>query len=543
MQENVMELADLFPLPPDLEEKFRPEALQLYNEWRIQILKDIPALSQLSKEEAQAAIHKYLIDPEKESFQKYANEMAEWLWYCTQNQNVPFSILRPMVYLPTREIAQLLRQAFDRKAKEIDEQRRAQEAKAAEEEEEKDMRLKIKAATKALNPPIEKAERYLDKNEYQKFHDSAARALLSYATHGEEYIHDPQSLAYLRWVKEINARQNAEEQKKVAEEKAKQYNRAFNKELRRLKAELLKDKQDTESYLRAHAGDRRYLPYSFAFKSSAQEEQRRDAIVERKVAEIVHPQFIKFITNRHRTRYFLVPFARFRAEDVFLLNFYFKVYAVVEIEVWMEPGEGNIEGYVFTFPWIEEKTDYGPYLREVRTPELVGYEYLLLTPSDLGHYFWRSLPLVLVKGLMAGELEPVGTSIMELSENFTTYSVNGLDDEVVIPERFADYLKELGGIEAMVAAGVIGDKVASVIKKCLERPLALPSLPALPVGDALGFEKDEFISALTGLGIPRKDAEQLLALTPKDLPLPEAVRLALQNYKDQMSHKGDNEIT
>jgi hypothetical protein len=173
----------------------------------------------------------------------------------------------------------------------------------------------------------------------------------------------------------------------------------------------------------------------------------------------------------------------------------------------------------------------------------VGWRYLLLMPSDLGHYFWRSLPLVLVKGLMAGELEPVGTSIIELSENFTTYSVNGLDDEVVIPERFADYLKELGGIEAMVAAGVIGDKVTSVIKKCLERPLALPSLPALPVGDALGFEKDEFISALTDLGITRKDAEQLLALTPKDLPLPEAVRLALQNYKDQMSHKGDSEIT
>jgi hypothetical protein len=538
-----MELADIFPLTPDLEKQFRLEALQYLNEWRAEILRDIPELSQLSKEESEADIHKYLTDPEKASFQKYTNDIAEWLWDCTKNLNVPFFISLPIVYLPKREIKQLLRQVYDRKAQETEEQRRAEEAKAAEEEKKRDNHRRVEEAMQALNPPLEKAKRYLDDSEYQQFFNSAVGALISYATRGEDYVRDPQSLNYLQWVDEINARQNKEQLKKRAEEKATKYNHSLNKELTRLKAELSKEKQDTESYFKANAGDRRYLPYSFAFKSSTQEEQRRDTIVNQKVSEVVHPQFSKFIATRYRTNYFLLPFAEFCAEDVFLLSFFFRVYAVVEVEVWIEPGEDTIEGYVFTFPWIEEKTDYGPYLREVRKPELLGCRYLLLTPSDLGHYFWRSLPLVLVKGLMSSEMEPEGTSIVELAENFTTYSINGLDDEVVIPERFTEYLKELGEIEGMVDAGVIGDKVASVIRKRLEQPLTTPASALPGGGDASCFGKEDFISALTGLGIPRKDAEELFALTPGNSPLPDAIRLALQNYKERLSHKGANEIT
>ncbi|MBM4447385.1 MAG: hypothetical protein FJ023_08595 [Chloroflexi bacterium] len=530
-----MELADIFPLKPDLEKQFRPEALEHLNEWRAEILKDVPELSQLSKDEAEADLHKYLTDSEKAGLQRYSKEIAEWLWHCTRNQNIPFFMSLPLIYLPKSEIKRLIRQTYDRKAKEAEEERRAQEAKLAEEEQERNMQRRIQTAMKGLNPPEEKAQRYLDKNEYRQFNDSAARALISYTTHGENYLSDPQSLPYLRWVEEIKARQDKEERRKRAGEKAKQYNRAFNKELARLKAELLKEQQDTESYFKAHVGDLLYLPLTSAFVSSAQGEQRRDAIVEQKVAEIFNRQFDNIITTRHRTSYFLIPFAEFCADDVLHLKFFFNVYAVVEVEVWLEPGEGTIDGFIFTFPWIEHKTDYGMYLEMAPKTQLLGYQYLLLTPSDLGHFFWRSLPLDLVIGLMSGEMEPEGTSIIELSENYTTYSVDGLDDEVVILERFIEYLKELGGIEGMVDAGVIGDKVASVIRKRLEKPQALPAPPLLLGGDASCFEKEEFVSALTGLGIPRKDAEELFAVTPTNIPLNDAIRLALRNYKDHIS--------
>ena len=538
-----MELADVFPLTPDVEKEIRPEALKHYNEWRAEILKDIPELSQMSKEEVEADIQKYLTDTEKASLQKYLKDIAEWLWECTKNQNVPFYISLPIVYLPALESKRLLRQAYERKARETEEKRRIEEAKAAEEQKKKDAQRRAEAAMKALNPPVEKAQRYLDENEFQQFSDSVVETIVASATRGEHYVRDPRALRYFQWVDEISARQIKEEREKGAQEKAKKYNHSLNNEVTRLKAELCKEKQDTESYFNAHVGNRRYLPYTFAFVSSAQEEQKRDAIVKQKVDEIVHPQFSKFISPRHRTSYFLLPFAEFCAEDILLLNFYFKVYAIVEIEVWLEPGQGTIDGYVFTFPWIEHRTDYGTHLTKAQKPELLGCQYLLLTPSDLGHIFWKSLPLVLVKGLMAGELEPEGTSIIELAENLRTYAIKGFDDEVVIPDIFTEYLKELGGIEGMVNAGVISNKVASVIKNRLAQLLTLPTSPSPIDRSAWCFEEEEFISTLTGLGVPRKDAEDLLPLIPRNLLLPEAIRLALQKYKDVMSHKGANGIT
>jgi len=41
----------------------------------------------------------------------------------------------------------------------------------------------------------------------------------------------------------------------------------------------------------------------------------------------------------------------------------------------------------------------------LQAPEFLGYYYLVLTPKDLGGYsFWQSIPLVLLRGLLNGEI-------------------------------------------------------------------------------------------------------------------------------------------
>jgi hypothetical protein len=538
-----VELNDVFPLPPDVEREIRPEALKHYNEWRVDILKDVPELSQLSQEESEADIRQYLTDAEKARLQKYLIEIAEWSCECTRNKHIPFFISIPIVHLPMLESRHLIRQVYERKAQEAEEKRMIEAAKVAEEEKKKECDRRVEAAKKALNPPIDKAESYLNADEFKQFFGSAAEAVVAYALCGEGYVRDPRSLPYLRWLDEIGARQNEQERQQGAREKAQRYNHSLNNEVTRLKAELYKEKQDTESYLKAHVGGGRYFPQSFAFKLLPQDQQKRDTIVKKKVDEIVPQQYIQFIRTRYRTRYYHSPFAEFCAEDVLLLNFFFKVYAVAEIEIWLEPGEVTIDDYVFAFPWVEHGSDYETCLTKEQKPELLGYRYLLFTPSDLGQVFWKSLPLVLVKGLMAGEVEPEGTSIIESGEKLTTYTVDGYDNDVVVPERFTEYLKEVGGIEGMVTAGVINKKVAEIIMKRLAQPLALPT-PQSPRSRSISsFGEVEFISTLTSLGLPRRYAEDLLQLVPRNLPLSEATRIALQKYRDLMSNKGNNENT
>jgi len=145
--------------------------------------------------------------------------------------------------------------------------------------------------------------------------------------------------------------------------------------------------------------------------------------------------------------------------------------------VWLKPGQKIFGGYLFNLPWKQEKG----YSIPQQEPEFLGYDYVLLGPEDLGGYgYWQTIPLVLIAGLMRGELEPDGTTILEASERNITYSIKGFADEIVIPEPFAGYLRQIGKIDQMVSMGILDQRVASIVEKTLgqseaEREASLPS--------------------------------------------------------------------
>ena len=145
------------------------------------------------------------------------------------------------------------------------------------------------------------------------------------------------------------------------------------------------------------------------------------------------------------------------------MAFTFDVFAIVETDVWLKPGQKEFNGYVFDFPLREGKES-----SSVKTKEFLGYYHLILTPEEFGGWsFWQNIPLVLFKGLLSGETRPSGTVITSASNDEMTYEVEGFEEEVEIPTQFAEYLERIGSIHEMVGMGVMTEKVGNIITAAL----------------------------------------------------------------------------
>jgi hypothetical protein len=177
----------------------------------------------------------------------------------------------------------------------------------------------------------------------------------------------------------------------------------------------------------------------------------------------VPTEFRPFIASKCWRSFSLLPSADYILKEVPCLSFIFDVFAVVETGVWLKPGQKKFNGYVFDFPWREEKES-----SSVKTQEFLGYHHVVLTPEDLGGWsFWQDIPLVLLKGLFSSESQPSGTVIISASDDDMIYEVEGFGEEVEIPTKFAEYLERIGSIDEMVGMGVMTEKVGNIVKAAL----------------------------------------------------------------------------
>jgi len=123
-----------------------------------------------------------------------------------------------------------------------------------------------------------------------------------------------------------------------------------------------------------------------------------------------------------------------------------------------------------------------------------------------------AVPLLpgLVEALSKGELEPEGAEIVERAPGYTIYRVNGWDKEWRVPDAF------LGFLWALAEKGKGWEGLFDLWScRVLERmPKALPSgtAPSLP---SAGIGEEEFMLALTGLGLTKTTAKEILKKSRK----------------------------
>ena len=444
-------MAEILSLKPEDEKRLHPEAAKWLNNWMAEIESEVP-LQELSDDD----LNTLLSDDERRDFIRYKDEITGGLARCI-NMDEASAIIGLSLgafkldsLLPMWNIKSLLKKAYNRKE---EEQRKREREK------------RWHVAGEAVNPPINEAKRYLNDEEYDKFIQAALEAIEVYLKKGEDYLDDVGTFEYRWWLEKIKGRKEEERRQIAAKLEAQGYNQRLNKEKARLKALLCPTTKDPESYFKKEIEDCRYTGQSFHQFLSSEEEHAFDRTIvdigTRKLDEIISSDFRQFIDGKCWRSYFLLPSAEYNLEGLPCLDFMFDVFAIVEVRVWLKPGQKNFGGYVSNLPWREE----GGYSVVLQEPEFLGYHYLVLTPKDLdGYSFWQSIPLVLLKGLLNGETKPNGTTISATSDDMITYKIPKFKEEVVIPDSLAGYLKNIGNIDQMVSIGIITEKVGSIVK-------------------------------------------------------------------------------
>jgi len=331
-----------------------------------------------------------------------------------------------------------------------------------------------------------------------------------------------------RWIQQ-------QQQEQEAERKRDEYAKELNVQLNNFKATLSHKKRRIR-----FPKDPRDLDYDFFHLLPANSKASYRGAARECVRELIPDSLSLFITFDHILFYRLLPCAEYSLVDgVPCLNIGFEVDLVIKAEFWLKPGKVAINGYEFELPLVEHPVNIklekqlissSSYIAPLREPTFLGYSNLVLSTDELqldelGYEFWQIIPCVLIQGLMEGNSEPEGCTIIEAYEGWTIYQVDDFDEEVKMPHSFGRYLREMGGWDSLRERGIITDEIMGTVQRAMAR-VKVEQLPQLGTS-----EGNQIVEALISLGTPKDQAKtaanDVLQNYP-DVSLEEKVKLAIQ---------------
>ena len=449
-------MVQILSLRPEDRQRLNGHALERFNDWQDRILTKAPQLRPLSIEQTRAHLRTYLHDNELTEFGKCLTDIARWLSGCmgTGDGYFPYAY-DTEVTAPMGRVESLIRRAF-------------QNAETERRKKEYDDRWC--AAFVSMKPPTDDAEKYLSDKENDEFTLAMGKAVEAYLEKGTAYLTDLRTFDYAWWLEKTQQRKEEEARKLQAIHAADEYNHRLNQEMANLTSQLDDEQRELASYFRAEIQDRRYTNHNFDYVLSKEDEMSFDptlvSVANRRLGQLLSndlPHFVP-LPSRYYRLYFLSPTANYRLEKVPCIDMSFDVFAAASGEIWLKPGKKSFNGYEFALPCMEESSG----LVALEKPRFLGYYHLVLAPEDLGgHVFWRSIPLVLLKGLLNGETRPDGCTISAASGSVTTYRVQGFEKEVDVSDKFVEYLKSVGSINEMVNMGIMTEKVGNIVRVAL----------------------------------------------------------------------------
>jgi len=414
-------------------------------------------------------IETFLSDNEKDELQRQKNEIEMAPLSCINPDAASPGLLFKSAFGPAflmmqlrsftaaEAIKSLLRKAYERKA-----------AARPEPMRKKNELARRTRAFEALNPPMALAGKYVtDPDECLRFEMSISGAVDAYLETGELYRCHEKAKEYGQCLKMIEDRQQEEARKQRAQSAVEAYNRRLNEEIRELTTHLYQEERNLSSYFRATARDKRYSGHSFDYILSEKERRALDpilvSVVDKQLERLFSEDLRQFIVLplKYYRRYYPLPSASYSCEEVPCLDFSFDIFAVSYAKVWLKPGKKSFDGFDFPLPSVQGKNG----LSLLKNQMFLGYYYSISGPEELNvNVFWKSIPLILLKGLLDGEIRVQGTTISAASEEGITYRIPKLKDEITILSAFADYLQAISTIDQMVSMNILTKRVADVVK-------------------------------------------------------------------------------
>ena len=446
-------MTQILSLSPEDERRLHSHALKRFTDWQNRILSKVPQLRQLSAEQVRALLRDNLRENELTQFNRCITTITEWLAKCidTGNRYLPVAYAEWIID-PMSTAESLLSKACERAAAE----------RRKEEYEERWCALYV-----SMHPPDDDAKEYLNDTEQREFLIVTGRAIDACLQDGRAYVTDARILEYDWWLNKIQKRKRKKAQRLAAIDAARKYNHRVHQEIVTLASMLATKPKDLMECFRTEIKDTRCTNHDFDYVLSGDDEMNLDRVLvseaNRRLEQLLSDDLRSFIDipSQYYRLYFALPLASYRHEKAPCIDIGFHVFAAAYAEVWLKPANRIINGYEFTLPVMQEGDNQFP----LKKPRLLAYHHVFLTPEELGgQLFWRSIPLILFQGLLRGETSPDGCTISAASASVTTYRVRGFDEEIQVPDGFAEYLSQIGTVDEMVAMGIMTKKVGALVQ-------------------------------------------------------------------------------
>ncbi len=446
------EKTKIFGLTHEDEKRLSPYALKRFNDWKAEIIREVPQLEQLTLDEFNADINTYLNDDEKSWAAKHTGNISEWLRKCLDigNGYSPYPYDR-WIISSMSELKKSIKTAYERKGKAEKEKAEAEEKHQLWEE-----------ASCHVFPfkLLKEAKRYLDKDDIDKLYDAAGVAIDVYLKEGDSYLDSYKTFDYRWWLGEINHRKEKERIRLDAEVQAQAFNTRLDQGLKEIEGKLSPEKEDPAVIFKRYCsnkGETRYLGESFADILGAGDDKKKNwtqgyiLAAQAKLQEFIPEELRDFILAKPKETFFLLPCANYSHCGVPCLDFYFDVFTVVTIMVSAQAGQKVFNGIPFNF------------LTNLREPELLGFYQITITPKE--PHFWQSIPISIIRALIDGNPEPPGTTILERTDRLTVYEVKKFEEDICeIHISFERYCRSLGSVKKMEELGIIKERTAEILE-------------------------------------------------------------------------------
>ncbi len=496
--ESMLVLAPILHLPPVNKKQMLPYAHLSYLNLLKEIYDEVP-LDELCEDD--------LVEEEKVAGKKIADKIIDWLGMCGENSSQSVLTVYPYSRAITdyvRDLKRILKTVYERK---VEKQR--QEA-------EKQKRL---AVLKEIDPPLADAKKYLTPEEMQLFLGSIPGAIDAYLDRDKKaegyhpgiWLITSKTFDYRYLVLIIKERKEKERREKQAQINHDQYIDRLSAAIEKFRAELGKSKKPKF----VHPPELvKYEPDNWC-ELELLTNQQIQKWAESKIFERLPETLTNLTKWKLNWQLQVIPNAEYEVFDnTPCLTWYFDTHILVTASL-------ELKKCV-----IREHHPY--YTADVQGEgEKLGVLYLehleWLTPGTF------TTPIALLSLLAKGDLEAPGITVTEHGYLFTTFAIQGFEEEVEIYDGFRKYIKDISKdkplAEALLAKGLIDEDTA----KFVEKKAALP-LPQLLGGGQPFSDDSDVMSALEGMGYKNGDIDEAMGNAPlsPEMSLEEKVETVLK---------------
>jgi len=474
--EHIPPLPQILHLPDPNKGSLSPATLLKYLEFLIGVYKDVPDLYLSSDQDREL----FLSDAERVKLEACESEIKGWLEKSEKNNSIGFLGVHTYStpFDAISDLKKLIKKVVERKVE----------------------KEKRRSVLKAINPPVDDAEKYLTAEEQQQFIESLPGAVDAYLSAKKEamkyspdiWLANAQALDYCYWISNIKERRNKEASQEKAQIEYDQHIDKLSIAVEKLKKKLVLNKKPAFNYphwlnkYKPGLWCNLPLPSKPWFYNWAEK-------------QIVNslPQVLIDVTRCDidwQVRVF--PEAVYElVSGIPCLTWYFETQVLVTAD--LELKECHIKKYY----------EPGYTAIEPAKGEKLGTTYLGPIEWDMSFNF--STPIALLILLSTEDLELPGITVIDHGFQHTTYAVQGLEKEIVVYDGFRKCIKEitvkLSLADALLSKGLIDGDTAQLV----EEKGALP-LPELPGAGQTFSDDTDVIAKLEAMGYKNKEIKETM---------------------------------